>query len=49
MRRTAAMTCSSRGLEFNSQHLSGGSQPSLMGSDALFWHSGAHADKSVNT
>jgi hypothetical protein len=26
--------CSSRGPEYNSHH---GSQPSLMGSDALFW------------
>jgi len=29
--------CSSRGPEFNSQQPHGGSQPSLMGSDALFW------------
>jgi hypothetical protein len=29
--------CSSRGPEFNSQKPHGGSQPSLMGSDALFW------------
>jgi hypothetical protein len=29
--------CSSRGLEFNSQKPHGGSQPSVMGSDALFW------------
>jgi hypothetical protein len=28
---------SSRGPEFNSQQLHGGSQPSIMGSDALFW------------
>ena len=28
--------CSSRGPEFNSQQLYGGSQPSVMGSDALF-------------
>jgi len=28
--------CSSRGPEFNSQQLHGGSQPSVMGSDALF-------------
>jgi hypothetical protein len=28
---------SSRGLEFNSQHLHGGSQPSVMRSDAFFW------------
>jgi len=29
--------CSSRGSEFNSQQPHGGSQPSEMGSDALFW------------
>jgi hypothetical protein len=29
--------CSSRGPEFNSQQLHGGSQPSVMRSDALFW------------
>jgi hypothetical protein len=29
--------CPSRGLEFNSQQPQGGSQPSVMGSDALFW------------
>jgi len=29
--------CSSRGPEFKSQQPHGGSQPSLMGSDALFW------------
>jgi hypothetical protein len=29
--------CSSRGPEFNPQQLHGGSQPSEMGSDALFW------------
>jgi hypothetical protein len=29
--------CSSRELQFNSQQSHGGSQPSLMGSDALFW------------
>jgi hypothetical protein len=30
--------CSSRGPDFNSQQPHGGSQPSVMGSDALFWH-----------
>jgi hypothetical protein len=30
--------CPSRGLEFNSQQPHGGSQPSVMGSDALFWY-----------
>jgi hypothetical protein len=29
--------CSSQGPEFNSQHPHDGSQPSVMGSDALFW------------
>jgi hypothetical protein len=29
--------CSSRGPEFKSQQPHGGSQPSVMGSDALFW------------
>jgi len=29
--------CSSRGPEFNSQQPHGGLQPSVMGSDALFW------------
>jgi hypothetical protein len=29
--------CSSKGPEFNSQQPHGGSQPSVMGSDALFW------------
>ena len=29
--------CSSRGPEFNFQQLHGSSQPSVMGSDALFW------------
>ena len=29
--------CSSEGLEFKSQQPHGGSQPSVMGSDALFW------------
>jgi hypothetical protein len=29
--------CYSRGPEFNSQHPHGGSQPSVMGFEALFW------------
>jgi len=29
--------CSSRGPEFNSQQPHGGSQPSVMGSNTLFW------------
>jgi hypothetical protein len=39
--------CSSRGPEFNSQQLHGGSQPSVMRSDALFWHAGVHADRAL--
>jgi hypothetical protein len=31
-----SMDCSSRGPEFNSQQPHGGSQPSVMGSEALF-------------
>ena len=30
-------SCSSRGPRFNSQQPHGGSQPFVMGSDALFW------------
>jgi hypothetical protein len=36
-RLRALAACSSRGPEFNSQQPHGGSQPSVMGSDALFW------------
>jgi hypothetical protein len=36
--------CSSRGPEFNSQQPHGGSQPSVMGSDALFWPADVNAD-----
>jgi hypothetical protein len=32
-----SIDCSSEGPEFNSQQPHGGSQPSVMGSDALFW------------
>ena len=39
--------CPSRGPEFNSQEPHGGSQPSVMGSDALFWHAGVHADRAL--
>nr|CDQ08554.1 Bm14336 [Brugia malayi] len=34
-----------RGPEFNSQQPHGGSQPSIMRSGALFWHSGIHAGR----
>jgi hypothetical protein len=37
--------CSSRGPEFNSQQPHGGSQPSVMGSDALFWHAVEHGNR----
>jgi hypothetical protein len=39
--------CSSRGPEFKSQQLHGGSQPSIKGSDALFWHPGIHAERAL--
>jgi hypothetical protein len=39
--------CSSRGSNFNSQQLQGGSQQSIMGSDALFWHAGVHVERAL--
>jgi hypothetical protein len=33
--------------KFNSQQPQGGSQPSVMGSDALFWHAGVYTDRTV--
>jgi hypothetical protein len=39
--------CSSRDPEFNSQQPHGGSQPSAMGSDALFCNAGIHADPAL--
>ena len=39
--------CSFKGHEFNSQQPHGGSQPSVMGSDALFWDAGVHADRAL--
>ena len=36
-----------RGPEFNLQQPHGGLQPSIMGSDALFWHAGVHADRAL--
>ncbi|EGW08013.1 hypothetical protein I79_019970 [Cricetulus griseus] len=42
-RLRALAACSSRGPEFNSQHPHDGSQPSIMGSGALFWPAGMHA------
>jgi hypothetical protein len=35
----------SRGPEFNSQQPHGASQPSIMGSDALFWNEAVHAGR----
>ena len=40
-----SIACSSRGPEFNSQQPHGGSQPSEMRSDALFWPAGRHTDR----
>jgi hypothetical protein len=37
--------CSFEGPEFNSQHPHGGSQPSVMGYDALSWFANVHAGK----
>ena len=42
-----ALDCSSRGPEFNSQQPDGGSQLSVMGSDAPFWHAGVHAGRAL--
>ena len=39
--------CSSRGPEFNSQQPHGGSQPSIMGSDALFCHTVIYASRAL--
>jgi len=36
------------GLEFNPQQPHGGSQPSVIGSDALFWPVGVHAGRKLN-
>jgi hypothetical protein len=37
--------CSSRDPEFNSQQPHGGSQPSIMESDALFWRADVYTAK----
>jgi hypothetical protein len=37
VKSTDCSSCSSKGPEFKSQQPHGGSQPSLMRSDALFW------------
>jgi hypothetical protein len=36
--------CFSRGPEFDSRQPNGGSQPSIMGSDALFWYAALYAE-----
>jgi hypothetical protein len=38
---------SSRGPEFNSQKPHGGSQPSVIGSDALFYHASIQAKRAL--
>jgi hypothetical protein len=39
--------CSSRSPEINSQQPYGESQPSILESDALFWHAGVHANRAL--
>jgi hypothetical protein len=39
--------CSFRGPEFNSQQPHGGSQSSVMCSDAPFWHAAVHPDRAL--
>jgi len=39
--------CSSRGPEFIAQQPHGGSQPSVMGSDALFWYAAVSTDRAL--
>jgi hypothetical protein len=39
----------SSGLEFNSQQPRVGSQPFVMGSDALLWHIGTYAGRTLRT
>jgi hypothetical protein len=39
--------CSSRGPEFKSQQPHHGSQPFVMGFDALSWHAGIYADRAL--
>ena len=41
--------CSSRGPEFNSQESHGGSQPSVMESDAFFCYASTHEKTALNT
>ena len=44
---SAVKSWSSRGPEFTSQQPHDGSQPSIVGSDALFWHAGIHANRAL--
>ena len=44
-----SIACSSKGTEFNSQQPHGGSQPSVMGSGALFWPAGIYTDRILYT
>jgi hypothetical protein len=43
-----SIDCSSKGPEFKSQQPHGGSQPSILGSDALLCNSGVHADRAYS-
>jgi hypothetical protein len=45
MAQMVNVCCSFTGTEFKSQQPHGGSQPSILGSDALFCHAGVYADK----
>ena len=41
--------CTSKGPEFNSQELHGGSQPSVMKYTALFWPAGTYSGRPLYT
>lgn len=41
------LTTLADGPEFNSEQQHGGSQPYIMGFDALFWHTDVHANKAL--
>jgi hypothetical protein len=45
--RLRALTVLPDGPEFNSQQLLGGSQPSVIGYNALFWHTGVHEARAL--
>ena len=47
MAQMVNVCCSFTGTEFKSQQPHGGSQPSILGSDALFWYEGVHADRAL--